>query len=198
MAMKHFRQAVAIAREIGHQRGEGIFLGNIGIVYAKLKELDHAADHFTQAIAIARKIGNKRNEAVNIGKLAEVSFEQGNEIDAERGYRHAISLADDVFPLAAGARRGSLAWLLAKQGRLDETPDLLVAGESQVEAQPDEYARFLCKKGQVCFIVGDVVGAQTALSQAREMALEVKVAEQSELRQSIVELARLLTGKSDG
>ena len=75
---------------------------------------------------------------------------------------------------------------------MDEAQALLEAGEPQVESTPEEHAKFLCKKGQVCHIAGDAEGARAALVQAQGMAAELKVRDDSEVGQAVAALAALL------
>ena len=82
---------------------------------------------------------------------------------------------------------------------MDEAKALLEAGEPQVESHPEEHAKFLCKKGQVCHLAGDAEGARAALVQAQGMAAELKVTDDSELGQAVAALAALLgEGDPDG
>ena len=63
-------------REIGDRRGEGHHLGNLGLAYAALGQVERAIEHYTQALAIAREIGDRQaegNHAWNLGLLYEDS-----------------------------------------------------------------------------------------------------------------------------
>ena len=52
----HHKQALVISREIGDRRGEGADLGNLGLVYADLGEVQKAIGYYEQALVIAREI----------------------------------------------------------------------------------------------------------------------------------------------
>ncbi len=54
---------LAIAREIGDWRGQGSALGNLGIAYCSLGEVQRAIEHYEQRLAIAREIGDRRGES---------------------------------------------------------------------------------------------------------------------------------------
>jgi hypothetical protein len=69
---------------------------------------------------------------------------------------------------------------------------LLEIGEPQVEPMPEEYAKFLCKKGRVQCLGGQAQPARESLQKARKLALEMTVTEQSELGQSLLALGLLL------
>ena len=61
-AIEYYEQALLISREIGDRRGEGHWLGNLGIAYAALGEVRRAIEHYEQALLISREIGDRRGE----------------------------------------------------------------------------------------------------------------------------------------
>ena len=95
--------------------------------------------------------------------------------------------------MAAGAFSGSLALLLAQQGQMGEVQALLKTGEPRIEGYPEEHAKFLCKKGQIYLIAGDAEGARMALVQAKGMAAELEVRDDSEVARAVAELVALLS-----
>jgi tetratricopeptide (TPR) repeat protein/predicted ATPase/serine/threonine protein kinase len=191
-AIEHFTQAINIAREIGGKLIEGSNLGNLGGVYQEQGQYDRAAEHFTQAINIAREIGDKINEGISLGNLGDILFQQKRLEEAEDTYRKAISICDETKYAAAGAFRGSLALLLAQQDQFDEAHDLLESGEPQVVAHPEEYAKFLYKKGQVQLLTGESEAAQKSLDQAKALVVEHKFENDVEVAQAISDLEALL------
>jgi hypothetical protein len=56
-------QALEIARDIGDRRNEGIVLGNLGLAYADLGQVEKAREYLQAALAIARE---------NLEKLASL------------------------------------------------------------------------------------------------------------------------------
>ena len=162
----------------------------MGLFYQAQGDLESAISHYRDAIAIARIIGNKRFEGIYLGNLGDSLFRWADSKPKSFFERPSL-LVTRPFPWRlAPSELFGLA--LGEQGRLDEARELLAVGESQVEAQPDEYAKFLCKKGQVCFIVGDADGARGALQQAKSMADELQVGEDSEVGHAVSELGSLL------
>ena len=191
-AKRHVTSALALFRQVEHRKGEADAIGHLGIVYQRLGDHPNAIEHFTKAIHIAREIGYLRGEGIQLGNLGDLYLKLDQAEDAERTLRDAITLCDEAIPAAAGAFRGSLALLLAQQDQTGEAQTLLETGEPQVEAYPEEHAKFLCKKGQVLHIAGEVDRAAEALTQAQAIAGELKVERQSEVGQALEELAAVL------
>jgi tetratricopeptide (TPR) repeat protein len=59
-AIEHYDQALVIAREIGDCCGEGNWLGNIGIAYYQLGQVDKAIEYYEQALIIGKEIKDPR------------------------------------------------------------------------------------------------------------------------------------------
>jgi tetratricopeptide (TPR) repeat protein len=188
-----FTQAFVIAQKIGHKRSECINLGGLGNVWYAQRRYQRAIDLFTRALNLAREIGAKHIEGIYIGNLGDAFAWLQRLEEAEGAFREAIPICEDTFPVGAGAFRGSLALLLAQQDQLEEAQALLQTGETQVEPHKEEHAKFLGKKGQVCHLAGDADGARTSLEQARALAVELKVTDESEIGQAIQALEAVLS-----
>jgi len=61
-AKEYYKQALAIAREIGDRMVEGAALGDLGNAHAALGEAQKAVEYYEQAQAIASEIGDRRGE----------------------------------------------------------------------------------------------------------------------------------------
>jgi tetratricopeptide (TPR) repeat protein/serine/threonine protein kinase/predicted ATPase len=192
-AVEHFTRAIDIAREVGDKRNEALNLGILGIVCKFQRQYDRAVDYFTQAIDIAREIGDKRFECMHLGNLGDILFQQNRLEEAENAFRKAIHIGDKTLPGAAGAFRGSLALLLAQQGQIVETQELLKIGEAQVETYPSELAKFVGKKGQVQLLASDLKAAQASLDRAIALVTEHKLENDVEVAQAISELEGLIS-----
>jgi tetratricopeptide (TPR) repeat protein len=192
-AVEFITQSLDIAREIGDKRYEAVNLGNLGIVCEAQGQYERAVEWHTQAVDIAREIGNKRNEAVFLGNMGDALFRLERFDEAKRAWRQAIPIGDEAFPTAAGAFRGSLALLLAQQDQFEEAQSLLEVAEPQVECDPEEHAKFLGKKGQVCHLASDTDGARASLEQAQALVAELKITDENEVAQAIRELEAVLS-----
>lgn len=193
-ALRCFQGALEIAREIGDKRSQGINLGKLGNVYYSQGQYERAIELYTQALDIAREIGDKLSEGIHLGNLGDALFSLERLDEAESPFRQAILICDETVPGAAGAFRGSLAWLLAQQDQIEEARSMLETGEAQVESMPEEHAKFLAKKGQVQHLLGDADGARASLEQAQALAADLKVGDETQVAQAIRELEAVLGG----
>ena len=193
-AIVHFQLAIEIHKEIGDRRGAAISLGNLGIVYSNQGKHDEAIAYYRLAIENHREIGNKRGDAILHGNLGDALFRLGRIDEAQQAFEDAIATCDEIdFPPAAGAFRGSLALLVAKQGQFEQAHTLLAAGELQVEAYPDEHGKFLCKRARIEHLAGNPSAAAAAVDTAESIARAIKQAPDSELCRAIAELREILS-----
>jgi len=112
--------------------------------------------------------------------------------EAETALRRAIEIGDETIHAAAGAFRGSLAFLLAQRDEFEEALTLLKKGETQVKSEPGEHAKFLCKKGQFHLLAGDPSAAQTALGRAEALVGKMNRSEMSDIGRALKGLAEAL------
>ena len=75
-AIDHHQQALAILREIGDRRAEGSNLGNLGIAYHALGQVEKARPMLTQSLAIFEDIQSPTAELVRKW-LAELDADGG-------------------------------------------------------------------------------------------------------------------------
>ena len=191
-AIAHFRQSISLCRVTGDKRRESLQLGRLGIIYTHLGQLEQSVESHTEAIAISREIDDKLSLGIHLGNLGDSLVKLERFHDSEVAFRQAIEMCEESIPAAAGAYRGSLALLCATQGNTDEADTLLEIGERQVKVYPDEYIKFLCKKGQVWHIAGRSVDAQHALAHAHTIAADIESANNTEVTQALADLTALL------
>ncbi len=120
-ALRHYAQALRLARRCGWQESAATTLGNLGVVYHKLGRLSAAARHLDTALAVDRQLGRRAGEANNLGLLAAVYQEMGRLPDALGHFTTALALNT-----AVGSRHGEalvltgLGEVCRDLGRLDE------------------------------------------------------------------------------
>ena len=91
---------VKAAKESDDRYNEGAFLGNLGLAYRDLGQVEKAIEYHKQALEISREIGHRQGEGNHLGNLgiayndlgqvekAIEYYEQALEISREIGHRH--------------------------------------------------------------------------------------------------------------
>ena len=94
--MSHFEQALAMNREAGNRRMEGIVLGNLGNACLDQGRLDAAGIRFTEALDIHREVGNRRDEAIALANLGRLRRAQRRSAEAHELYEAALTIAREA------------------------------------------------------------------------------------------------------
>jgi tetratricopeptide (TPR) repeat protein len=89
-------QALAIDRDTGNRRGEGVVLGNLGNCHYCLGDYLQAIDLDTQALAIARDMGYRRGESGELGSLGLCHYCLGRYGLAIDLHTQALAIARDI------------------------------------------------------------------------------------------------------
>jgi tetratricopeptide (TPR) repeat protein len=95
-AIEHHEQSLAISRQVGDRRGEGVGLGNLGLCYWDLGQTARAIDHHEQALAIAREVGGRRAEGTGLGNLGACYRDLGQVARAIDYHEQALAIAREV------------------------------------------------------------------------------------------------------
>ena len=77
-AKTHLQGALAVHREVGNRRNEGVVLGNLGILHQEQGRMEEAKAHLQGALAVHREVGNRHFEGYLLGQLARVHALQGD------------------------------------------------------------------------------------------------------------------------
>jgi tetratricopeptide (TPR) repeat protein len=105
-AIEYCKQALAISREIGDRRSEGNHLGNLGVAYRDLGQVERAIEHYQQALAISREIGDRRGEGNHLGNLGLAYHALGQVERAIEYAEAALRILEEIHsPSAEQARR---------------------------------------------------------------------------------------------
>lgn len=120
-ARAHFEEALALSRELGDRRSEGVVLGKLGNLDREQGRVEEARDHLESALRIDREVGDRHREGIDIGNLGVLHLEQGRLDLAREHYDAALAIHREV-----GNRRlegnvlNNLAILDYTQGRIDD------------------------------------------------------------------------------
>lgn len=84
-ALRAYRRALSLQRELGHRYGEGLTLNSLGLLYAQLGEIQRALDDLDEALRCWRELGNRGSEARTLVNLGLLQISLGRE---ERALDH--------------------------------------------------------------------------------------------------------------
>ncbi|OQX28642.1 MAG: hypothetical protein B0D92_07910, partial [Spirochaeta sp. LUC14_002_19_P3] len=91
-ALKYFREALDIYRELGERSGEAVCLGNIGLIFYNRGELNNAMKHYREALDIYRKLGERSGIASTYNNIGRIFKDRGEPDEAIKNYREALDI----------------------------------------------------------------------------------------------------------
>jgi serine/threonine protein kinase/predicted ATPase len=192
-----FERSLSLARRGGNRRSEGIVLGLLGLLYTKLDSAVQALSHYEQGLEIVSQLGDRGQRGITLGNIGDMLIQHGDWHGAEERLTESIDILHDVYPVAAGAFRGSLSLVCANQGDFGSARALLTQAEGQLRGQyAFELAKLLCRRGSVESMAGDAASASAALAEAEAIASEIQAGPKSELRRELSQLREQLAGAS--
>ena len=69
--VKAIETGLDASRNLNNRRDEGAHLGNLGLAYSDLGEVEKAISYYEEALAIAREIGHRQGEGADLGNLGK-------------------------------------------------------------------------------------------------------------------------------
>ena len=94
MRIQWLEAAIISARHLDLRQEEGEHLGNLGVAYADLGDLNQAIECYKQALSIAKCLDHKLNEAIILGNLGYAYLVLGDPSHA----METFSKSDDACP----------------------------------------------------------------------------------------------------
>ena len=95
-SVARFAQAIEILQEVGDQRNEGRYLGNLGNVHQALGQHEEALDCYQRSAAMLRASGDRLSEGNAIGNLGTIFKVMGQHELAVEHYRQAIQVHREI------------------------------------------------------------------------------------------------------
>ena len=95
-AIMAWKQGLNLAEQQGHEQAQGVFLGNIGVVYKNLGQYDKALSYYQKALAIHRKIGDVKGERTDLGNIGAVYGNLGQYEKALSYFQKSLAIAKKI------------------------------------------------------------------------------------------------------
>ena len=177
-AIDYYDQHLAVAREIDDRRGELNALGNLGLAYADLGQVERAIGYHEQSLVIAREIGDRQGEWNSLGNLGLAYSRLGQVERAIDFYEQQLAIVREI-----GDRRGEGAALRQPGHRLRAQPGpggashripRAGAGHLPRDRRPASAGNSLGNLGTAYAHLGQVERAIGILEQALRIGQEIK------------------------
>jgi len=116
---------------MGHTVGQSVQFVYLGAAYALTDRLDDALAAAGRALTVSRDHGHRNAEAKALRLLGDISARRDSMEGAERHYREALGLAEEleIRPLVAHCHAG-LGWLFERAGKREEAPQHLATAQA--------------------------------------------------------------------
>jgi len=105
-AINSLKQLVDLAHASGDLGAEGRHLGNLALIYYRLKQSEDALYYFTQALELAREDNDQLTQSGLLGNIGNVLREMGRFEEAVQNLRQALTIAEVIDDV-----RGRGIWL---------------------------------------------------------------------------------------
>ena len=132
-AQENYDAALAIAREVGDRRGEGIVLSRLGLLHAEQGDPEEARRCFDLALSRAREAGYRRLEGVVLGSLGGLLARGGRVDEGLATVRAGEAILREI------ADREELCKLLCVRGKIEAAADQRVSARAAL-AEADSMA----------------------------------------------------------
>ena len=127
-ARDHYEAALAIYREMGNRRAEGILLASLGTVHFNQGRMKEAREYYEAALSIHREVGDRLTEGAVLGNLGNLHHEQGRVEEARSCYEAALAIHREVGNHRdEGVMLNNLGLLHQNQGRMKEARSSFMA-----------------------------------------------------------------------
>jgi len=124
----HARLLVELHRRLIGQLSDptqkSVSLGNLGLAYGDLGQMEQAIDHTQQALAISRETGDRRGEGIDLGNLGVAYGDLGQIEQAIDHNQQALAIARETGDRRGeGIDLGNLGIVYANLGQMEQAID---------------------------------------------------------------------------
>jgi tetratricopeptide (TPR) repeat protein len=121
LAIKEYKDALQIYREIGDQQDIGNVLGNVGQYYDDRGKYDDALKLFKEALQIHRDLHNENNEGIALNNIGNTYLFKGDYDNARTYFEQALLLREKInVPGDIAETVHNLAEVSTKSGQYEQ------------------------------------------------------------------------------
>ncbi len=96
-------------RKLGRRHNEGAWLGNLGLAYSDIGQVEQAIKYYKEALTVAREIGDRRGEGNSLGKLG-LAYRDLEQVHQARQYlERSLAIFEEINSPSADMVRDWLA-----------------------------------------------------------------------------------------
>jgi tetratricopeptide (TPR) repeat protein len=141
-ARQALEESVFLNTSIGDRWNLGFAYRGLGLVSQAQGEHLQAEDLFHKSLEMFKEIGARQDSARVLVEMSHSVFAQGNDVEAERGWREALRVTMETQGgfVALEALVG-IAMLKAKQGNIEQALELSLTVLSQTASLPETKKR---------------------------------------------------------
>ena len=165
------REALAIWRQLGNQRGIARSLISLGSIASSRGELSAARELYEDALTIAREIGDRRNISMSLHCLGTVAHDAGDYAAAQALLEECVCVSRDIGAWRAAVALSVLGDVRHAQGDLEAARSLLLEalkGQRELGDRPG-IAKTLIGLATVSHDGGDIPAAKSHLKEALDV-----------------------------
>jgi tetratricopeptide (TPR) repeat protein len=90
-----YEESLALLRQVGNRRSEGVSLGSLADVYRDAGQVEQSERAYEQILAIDREVGNRRSEGVHLCGYGLLMLQLGRRAQALGCWRDGIMILRD-------------------------------------------------------------------------------------------------------
>jgi tetratricopeptide (TPR) repeat protein len=197
-ALPLYEQSLAINREIGDKKQEGVTLNNISQIYSARGDYTTALTYLEQSLVISREIGNKAGEGATLNNISGIYHARGDYSTALTYLEQSLGISREIGDKAGeGATLNNIATAAYAKGDYATAlkylkQSLIIFRETGSKAQE---AVTSWNIGRMYEKQGDLRTAEPYISRAVQLAEELGHPQLEEWREALEDVRAELRSK---